>query len=327
LFPRTYLRRWRRGVSPSASDLVPFQVVCPCGRPVLGRRQRQHQVLPCPSCGQPLFILPRSPWPVGKAAASVATSLAAGSRRPWWYLPVGAGVAALIVIGGVYLWLWTYLTPRNPSPSATPVSSPLAAVREHLAAGQQALAEGHFRKARRLLLRALELQGRGSPLPPAEQRLLVQLHRQADLLAALMGPSLQEVLQHGLRVRDEEEWQAQLADYRGRAVLFDDVVRHDAAGRPALAAYTVAAGGVPARVALEDVALLQRLPLDPPRRMLFGARLDRVVREEGGAWVVHFQPDSGVLLTDPGAAAACLPAPLGDDVLEVLQRQQEWLVP
>lgn len=301
-----------------------FQVACPCGRAVVGQRQGQHQVVPCPSCGRPLFILPRSPWP----GATVARPQGMRLRRSWWVLPLGAGAAALLVIGGVYLWLWSYLTPRNASPSSAAVPSGLAAVREHLAAGQQALADGHFRVAHRRLLRAVELQhGLGSPLPPAEQRRLVQLHRQADLLATLLGPSLQEVLQHGLRVRDEEEWQAQLADYRGRTVLFDDVVRRDAAGRPALAHYAVAAGGVPARVALEDVALLQRLPLDPPRRMLFGARLDRVVREEGGALVVHFQSDSGVLLTDPGAAAACLPAPLGQDVLEVLQRQEKWLAP
>jgi hypothetical protein len=227
----------------------------------------------------------------------------------------------------VYLWVWPYLT-RNPSPTSAAVPPDLAAVQGHVAAGQQALAEGHFRVARRRLALAIDLQRRQrSLLPPAEQRRLVQMHRQADLLSGLLSTSLQEVLQHGLRVRDEEEWQEQFDDYRGRAVLFDDVVRRDAAGRPTLAVYTVAAGGVPARVALEDLTLLHRLPLDPPRRMLFGGRLDRVVREEGGAWIVHFQPDSGVLVTDPGAAAACWPAPLGDDVLEVLKRQEEWLAP
>jgi hypothetical protein len=82
---------------------------------------------------------------------------------------------------------------------------------------------------------------------------------------------------------------------------------------------------VSARVALEDLTLWRRVPLAPPRRLLFGARLRRLGREAGGVWVVRFQPDSGVLLTDPGAAAACCPAPLDPDLLEVLQRQQEYV--
>jgi hypothetical protein len=178
--------------------------------------------------------------------------------------------------------------------------------------------------ARRRLARAVEWH---RSLPPAEQRRLVQLHRQADLLADLLNLTLAEVLQQGLRVHDDVEWQAQFADHRGRAVVFDDVVRRDAAGRPVFATVQVTAGGVQARSALEDLRLLQRLPLDTPQRLLFGARLERCGREEGGAWVIRFQPESGVLLTDPGAAAACCPAPLGDDVLEVLKRQEEWLKP
>jgi hypothetical protein len=59
--------------------------------------------------------------------------------------------------------------------------------------------------------------------------------------------------------------------------------------------------------------------------VLFGARLAGCFREAGGGWVIHFEPESGVLLTDPGAAASCCPAPPGRELEEVLRRQEEWL--
>ncbi len=323
MFPSPFLRHWQRE-SPRAPEVpVAYQVVCACGRPVTGQRQRQHQVVPCPSCKKALFILPRSPWPDSHPGA--APVAAPQSRRASWYLPAAAGVAALAVMGGLYLGLRPYLSRQRAQDASE--ESPIAAIREDMAAGRQALADGNFRTAQRRLANAFALHERHRGLPPPEQRRLIQLHRQADLLANLLSLSLQEVLHQGLRVRDEEEWQAQFADYRGRAVVFDDVVRRDAAGRPVLATCTVAAGTVQARVALEDLGLLRRLPLEEPVRLLFGARLDRCAREEGGVWVIRFQPDSGVLLTDPDIAAACCPAPLDDDLLEVVKRQEKWLNP
>jgi hypothetical protein len=306
---------------------VAFQVVCACGQSVAGQRRRQHQVVSCPSCRQPLFILPRSPWPDGHAgAAGVASSASSRTGRFLRYRLLGAGVAALAVMVVLYLGLRPYLTRDRKDTSAVLDE---AEIREHWASGQQALAGGNFRVARRLLARAVQGQEQRRSLPQAEQRRLIQLYRQADLLANLLNLSLAEVLQQGLRLRDDEEWQAKFADYRGRAVVFDDEVRRDGMGRPVLAAVQVSAGGVQARPALEDLELLQRLPLDRPQRLLFGARLERCAREEGGAWVVRFQPDSGVLLTDPEAAAACCPAPQDDDerrvLLEILKRQEEWL--
>ncbi len=89
--------------------------------------------------------------------------------------------------------------------------------------------------------------------------------------------------------------------------------------------YVVRGGDVEARVALEDVPLLKQLPLDPPRRWLFGARLASCQREEGGVWVLRFEPQSAVLLTDEGAAAVCCPGPMDAELRAVLRRQQEWL--
>ena len=133
-------------------------------------------------------------------------------------------------------------------------------------------------------------------------------------------------MQEAALVRNPDEWQARFEnDYRGRAVIFDDVVRRDANGRPALSNYTVVVNKETARLALEDLKLLQALPLPPPARMLFGARPAGCAREGGGGWVVRFEPDSGVLLTDQGAAASCCPAPLGRELEELLRRQEGWL--
>ena len=64
-----------------------------------------------------------------------------------------------------------------------------------------------------------------------------------------------------------------------------------------------------------------------PRRMLFGARLAGLAREERGGhglWVIRLDPDSGVLLTDEDTAGACGPRPLDPGLREVLRRQADW---
>ena len=79
-----------------------------------------------------------------------------------------------------------------------------------------------------------------------------------------------------------------------------------------------------AAVELGSLQLLHTLPLGRPQRLLFGVRLASVALEPGGNWVIRFDPDSGVLLTDPGAVAACYSRPL-DGLEEVLQRQAAWI--
>src|SRR5205823_166192 len=78
----------------------------------------------------------------------------------------------------------------------------------------------------------------------------------------------------------------------------------DEGGRHRLTGYEVLVPDEQVRVRLE-LGLLDRLPLDQPRRLLFGARLASVAREGERLWVVRFEADSGVLLTDEGAVAAC----------------------
>ncbi len=132
-----------------------------------------------------------------------------------------------------------------------------------------------------------------------------------------------------MRLERAEEREAHFNDrYRNKAVIFDDAVMRNATGRFELAVFEVRAPGEAARVELNDLKLLNSLPLAEPQRMLFGARLARLAREERGghgSWVIHLDPDSAVLLTEEDTAGACCPRPLDDDLRSVLQRQAGWM--
>jgi hypothetical protein len=235
-----------------------------------------------------------------------------------WRMPLVTTVATLVVVA-VMFWL---ILPRIGRRAASPPARGSQDLQQLAEDGKRALAEGNFFLAERELTAALPPSGSASN--SAEIRGLEQLRRQADLLARLHGRSLEEILNEALPLRSDDEWQERFrAEHRGKAVVFDDVVGHDGAGRPALAVYRIRVSGERARVALEDLRLFRQLPLNPPQRLLFGARLSDLAREEGG-WAFHLEPDSGVLLTDAGAVTACLGSP-DSDLLEVLRRQQQWL--
>jgi hypothetical protein len=322
-------RWWFAAHKPSGAD-IPYQVSCACGEVLRGRRRRQHQVVPCPKCGKGVFILPKSPLPPCDPASAPETGAPKAAaparpapRRKFWVGPAIAAVCSIVVVLAMFVALWPVLFPR-----AEEAASPEGLHREVEArarAGRAALTEGKFRLALGELEDAIRLRDQDpGAFTPARNRELNQLHRQANLLAQLLTRPLEEILQQGLRVPDDEEWRAQFEDYQGKTVLFDDVLRRED-GRPVLTGYEVRSEGETARIALEDLRLFEEVPLDPPRRMLFGARLASCGREKGGVWVFRFAPDSGVLITDPDIAAACGLAPLDPELREVIERQQRWL--
>jgi hypothetical protein len=256
---------------------------------VRGERRRRHQVVPCPACGRPVFVLPHSPWSASRPPAL---------PRPW-RAPLRAGLLSLLGLVALFLLLLPRLQ-RTPAERAGPAE--VEEVLRLMESGREALAQGKFHLALRRLNDAVDRRDRRPGLlTPAQHRHLNQLQRQGDLLARLSAHSLEEVVREAALVRDPEEWEARFAEYRDKTVVFDDVVARDDLGRPALSGYEVRVDGEKVRVALEDLTLLRDLPQGPPRRMLFGARLARVAREEGGEWVVRFRPDSAVLLTDAAA--------------------------
>jgi hypothetical protein len=306
---------WADPPRPPASA-EPYDVPCLCGQHTRGVRTARHQVVRCLACGAPVFVLGFSPLAPAQPAAP--------ARSRYWRGPV---LAAALTLAAVVLAFSFLIRALAPLP-ARPRDNGPEEVRGLIAAGREALRDEKFRVA---VARFAEARSRRDEHPEslsaAEGRELNRLYRQAALLADLLSESLGQILASAAGTR-EEEWRAHFAErYRDRAVIFDDVVTRDAAGRYELATYEVRAPGEPARVALNDLKLLAALRLAEPRRLLFGARLARLSREEGGGhglWVIHLDPDSGVLITDEEVAGACCPQPLDADLRAVLERQAEW---
>src|SRR5262249_49802604 len=151
-----------------------------------------------------------------------------------------------------------------------------------------------------------------------------QLSRQANLLADLLAESLEEILDHAAGVPDEKEWGAEFAHrYRGKGVIFDLEVQPGPEGSPAHG-WLLRVRGEPAHLDLGDLELLRRLPAERPPRLGFGARWASVRGEPGRGWVVRLAPASGVLITDPGAAAACALFREEPEARALLDRQAAW---
>jgi hypothetical protein len=237
-------------------------------------------------------------------------------------VPALLGLAVLFGVATVLL-LYRGGGPADAPRSEASLPSELEA---HRGAGVRALAEGHFQVALDELTAAKDLGERHpASLTPRERRELRQLLRQADLLSDLLTESLHEILVRAAGL-DDREWEAVFnRRYRDKAVVFEAAVRLDASGRYHLG-YTLQLDREPGRIEIGDLKLLESLPLQTPQHLLFGGRLASIRREPPGpAWVVRFRPDSGVLLTDPGAVRACgLPA---DDaeISAALQKQSSWV--
>jgi len=320
------VQQWWGTGQPGPGPTVPYEVVCACGQVLRGARQPRHQVVRCTGCGQPNFILPLSPLPPVEPVAAPGPSREPPAGpivipRPWC-MPLTAAALTLTAVVLFYVLLLASLRQRGSS------TGPVRAeqVRSRIQAGQQALAEGKYRLAVEELSTARQLRDQRPQLLTArENRELNQLYRQAALLDNLLDKSLQEILSLAQREHDQE-WPAQFAGrYKGKAVIFYDRVRRDATGAHRLLVYEVRVGDEVAHVELADLKLLSSLPLDKSPRLLFGARLASVSREAPGPWVIRFEPDSGVLLTDPGAVASCCPPPWDEELQAVLKRQAEWL--
>ncbi len=311
------VRRWW-AVQPAPAD--PYDVACPCGQRARGLRQARHQVLRCAACGQPVFVLGYSPL----AGTTGEPSAAGAVPRRYW---LGPALAAILTLAAVVVIFSRLIPALAPAPAA-PADTRRNDVRALVMAGRLALQHEDFRLAVARFGEARRRRDeRPDSLTPAEVRELIRLERQAALVADLLSESLGEILQRAAGTREEERQDQFNRRYRDKAVIFDDVVARDAAGRFRLTVYEVRAPGEPARVELSDLKLLKALPLAEPRRMLFGARLAGLEREERGGrglWVIRLDPDSGVLLTDEEAAGACCPRPFDAGLLTVLRQQAEW---
>src|SRR5262245_6132375 len=301
----------------SPAQPVSYEVACACGEQCRGQRTPRHQVVHCPACNAPVFILPSSPLPpVGTSGASRSTTALHRHIKPWIWPVAGATVTLVAVIVG-FVVLVRGLANRSDTPRHESLD-----IRGRIAAGKRSLAGGTYHEAAEHFEAARLLHEKNpQAVSAAERRELSNLRRQASLLAALLSESLEEVLGHAAGV-PEMEWETRFdAHYKGSAVVFDGAVSRDAPGQCHLN-YRLFVRDEPVRLVVGELKLLRSLPLADPRRLLFGARLASIRREKGAAWVVRFDPDSGVLLTDRGAASACCFQPI-DAELEAVLRWQE----
>jgi hypothetical protein len=196
------------------------------------------------------------------------------------------------------------------------------ALQQHLIAGRKALLESDFATALQEFNLAQAMQAsEAGHLSASEHQELRQLQRQAALLKDWAGEPLDFILARSAQLKNEE-WQAVVGQYRGKAFIFDAELRLDA-GRQYQAKINRAGRGPLLKLELQDLKLLGYLPLDEPKRVLFGARLVEIRREAEGTCVVRLVPDSGVLLTD--VASAGLGQMIADPLLQqILQQQREW---
>lgn len=297
---------------PPTESLVPYELSCVCGRPLRGQRRSSRQTVSCPSCGRKRLIFPSSPWQTPVQSERAGQAARFNLKRLLLIIVIGGAVGMTSIF-----WLIRPYLRRSGSVGDSRVL---------LAEGERQLHEGNIFLALKVLNAAREQTSRqANTLSREEHHRLEQLYRQTDLLTRLLDQPLEEIVRQARQHRSDEEWRAKFEHYRGRTVVFDDILRRDPQGRPLLGSYVVRVGDSDARVALEDLTLLRSLPLDPPRRWLFGARLADCRREAGGRWVFRFEPDSAVLFSDEIAAALCCPVPLDAELLAVLKRQDEWL--
>lgn len=57
--------KWKKNklLKPKATEPVPFEINCVCGRLAAGNRSQRYQQVICLDCGEPLFVLPLNPYP------------------------------------------------------------------------------------------------------------------------------------------------------------------------------------------------------------------------------------------------------------------------
>jgi hypothetical protein len=294
-------------------------------------RKARFQAPRCKACGEPVFVLPASPLPpTVEPSADRKSRPAPAARLPrrGKSRPVSWVVPALLALTLAFVAATVFVLTRygdSGAVSQTAVNLP-AELDAHRQAGIQALGDGHFQVALDELKAAKEISDRHLEfLPARERRELAQLLLQADLLSDLLSESLREILVRAAGL-DDREWEAVFnRRYRDKAVVFEADVRLDASRRYHLD-YALHLDREPGRIELGDLKLLASLPLHTPQHLLFGGRLASIRREPPGpTWVVRFQPDQGVLLTDPGAARACGLPVEEPEIRKTLEKQAVWV--
>ncbi len=238
-----------------------------------------------------------------------------------WRLPLTAAVVTLGLVLVAYILLFKALRPAASEPTLQ------EQLDRHVAAGRRYLGEQQFARAVEEFQAACNLCGRsGPPVSGSRCSQLGQLVRQMELLPDLLLGGLSPRLAEWTKLQDADV-QRVFAEYRGKAVVFDLDVSRDPAGQYT---YDRHLGPDLPRLRLNDLPLLNRLPLTERQRIVFGARLAGVSRdptyraEDLKRWLVTLEPESAVLITDSDVAGAAQ-LHLDGALRAALERQAEWV--
>lgn len=278
-------------------------------------RGSRRQTVRCLACGELVFVLPVSPY-------APATAPSPTPRTHWtiWRLPILAGSFTLLLVVAVY---GVILVQFRDLPTPRTTLSLTEQIESNLVAGREALRQRDFTEAEKLLRAARNgYQQQRDAIPASQGRRLIQLHRQAELLASRLPDAFELMLQRW-KMLEQNELEKVFADVRGKAVFFDLELRREAAGKYH---YERRLGAELPTLELHDLKLLNRLPLqNASQRVVFGARLAGLRRDAQNRFVVSFDPESGVLVTDEEVADVCCP-PLDESLHVVLVRQRDWAI-
>jgi hypothetical protein len=278
-------------------------------------------------CNCEVFILGRSPLPSLQATdvkSKDSHSFRFGQpwrsarRRPYAVL---ASIAALSILG-----FGLYCAVRNASDSAH-LFTPEEKLQAHQEEGEKAWQAGDYTKAAEELraARALRLE-LGEPTASESALRSEQMEHQADLVANSLSKPLADLLDEWQAVGDAD-LRKLFAERQGKTVAFDVLISRDGAGAFQYRQYL---GRPLPRLELQDLTGLKKVPLGERQRMIFGVKLASLRRDRARPaddperWVVGFQPDSFVPITDRKIAQA-LHLPIDDAMPEVLRRQLEFV--
>lgn len=292
-----------------------------CGQRLSGFRTGQAQIISCPRCGCERFVLPKSTLP---SLLAPAVSENVRSRlRIWsfWRWPVVAIILSSLLFGAVILCVLE-LTRKTLYPPNVTAAQRLA---EQRRVGREALQAGSYELAKQELAQAMRLSASVPEYTP-QSRLFVELqqeYRQAALLADLLAEPLGDIIRNAIGWSDAEWAEVFRQRYAGKSIIFDDIIRRDS-NRNHHHQLGISILNHSGRIDLDKLQMLPALPLEQPRRLFFGLRLQAIVRDRDGTWRIEPVPESCVLFTDASFLSG-LSVSMDAELREVIKFQEERL--
>jgi hypothetical protein len=319
-------RKWLNQSGSSILLRIPFNVTCACGTSLRGMRSARAQTPTCPTCGRKVFILPFSPLPrvIPESEPASKESLPANQapsvRRHRRIISI---VILFVVLLVTSIALFAN---RRTDISRDDAPETVVNVENHIALAKRALAEGSFQSALDELAGAVR-QTAVHPelLQQTSIEALLHLQRETELLTDLLTEPLEEMVRNleGLEYRESQA--VFRRRYFGKSVVFYTRLRRDPSGMLHID-YRLQGLRHPVRLDLQSLSLFKGIPLEEPVDVLFGVRLASAERNSLGEWVITFQQEGGVFITDEEPAFACCFQPPDPAALRlVLRRQANWL--